>query len=118
MKYEIVSIRLREALERAGISQQELSDRSGVSKASISQYVNGSHCPSNVKAGALADVLKVSPVWLMGFDVPRNPISENSEQNNANNQIINEIRKKAERMNAEQLEQLLKYARFIESEGK
>ncbi|MFR6462050.1 MAG: helix-turn-helix domain-containing protein [Anaerostipes hadrus] len=41
-----------------------------VSKASISQYLNGSHAPSNISSGKMAKILNVNPVWLMGFDVP------------------------------------------------
>ena len=70
MKNSETAKRLSTAMNLAGITQQELSSRSGVNKSSISQYVNGSHVPSNVSAGKMAKVLGVSPVWLMGFDVP------------------------------------------------
>lgn len=70
MKNELTAKRLRLAMENAGISsQQELADKSGVNKASISQYINGSHVPSNVRAGAIGKILDVAPEWLMGFDV-------------------------------------------------
>lgn len=71
MKHELTANRLRDALEVADMLPVELSQRSGVSQSSISQYLNGSHAPSNVSSGKMADVLKCSPVWLMGFDVPR-----------------------------------------------
>lgn len=118
-RYENTAIRLKEALEDAHMSQQELSDKSGVSKSAISHYINGTHCPNNVMAGQLSKVLNVSPVWLMGFDVPKiqtentNSIDPNSE----NYVLLKSIREKIEKMNGDQLEQLLKYARFIESEG-
>ena len=70
MKHELTSKRLVEALDRKGMKAKELMDKSGVSKASISQYINGAHAPSNISAGKMAKVLGVSPVWLMGFDVP------------------------------------------------
>ena len=70
MKNELTARRLIEALDRRGLKAQDLADLTGVSKSSISQYVNGTHCPSNISAGKMADVLGVSPVWLMGFDVP------------------------------------------------
>ena len=70
MKNKTTSERLIMALDRLNMKAQELSDRSGVNKASISQYVNGTHAPSNISAGKMASVLGVSPVWLMGFDVP------------------------------------------------
>lgn len=53
-----------------GMKSQELADKSHVSKASISQYVNGSHAPSNISSGKMGKVLNVEPMWLMGFDVP------------------------------------------------
>lgn len=71
MKYPITAARLKEALNDNHMKPQELSDASGVNKSSISQYVNGSHAPSNTSSGAMARVLKVSPLWLMGFDAPK-----------------------------------------------
>ena len=70
MKHELTARRLNEALQNAGITAQELSRRSGVNKASISQYRNGTHAPSNISAGKMAEVLNVNPLWLMGFDTP------------------------------------------------
>ena len=69
MRNEETARRLRQALAYANLSQQELSDRSGVSKASVSQYINGTHSPGNKTAGMMADILNVNPLWLMGFDV-------------------------------------------------
>ena len=70
MKYEITAKRLMDALERKDMKAQELSMLAGVHKSSISQYVNGSHIPSNISAGKIGKVLDVNPVWLMGYDVP------------------------------------------------
>ena len=70
MKHENTAKRLKDALYNAGITQRELADKSGVKEASISQYINGSHKPSNISAGKMATVLGVNPVWLVGYDVP------------------------------------------------
>lgn len=70
MKYELTAKRLKTALDKYSMKPQELSEKSGVSKASISQYINGSHTPSNISSGKIATVLNVNPLWLMGFDVP------------------------------------------------
>ena len=70
--YDVTAKRLRKAIGKAGISACELARRSGVSKYSISQYTNAKHSPSNHTAYAMAQVLDVSPAWLMGFDVPMN----------------------------------------------
>lgn len=69
MKNEITAKRLRLALDNASMKPQELAEKSKVSKSSISQYVNGSHAPSNISAGKIGKVLGVDPLWLMGFDV-------------------------------------------------
>lgn len=62
--------RLALALSMKNMKAVELSETSGVSKGSISQYLNGSHAPSNINAGKMAKVLDVNPLWLMGFNVP------------------------------------------------
>lgn len=69
MKWPVTAKRLKQAMDNMNMSAQELSDKSGVSKASISQYVNGSHKPSNISAPKLAKVLMVNAMWLMGFDI-------------------------------------------------
>lgn len=85
MKNELTAKRLQLALENAGISQQELAEKSNVSKASISQYVNGSHAPSNISSGKMGKVLNVEPMWLMGFDVEmrKEQSSESAKQDMA-----------------------------------
>ena len=67
MSYSLSARRLKEALDDKGMKPQELSNLSGVNKSSLSQYINGSHTPSNISAGKMAKVLGVSPLWLMGF---------------------------------------------------
>ncbi|MCI8370914.1 MAG: helix-turn-helix transcriptional regulator [Lachnospiraceae bacterium] len=69
MKNEITAKRLRKALANKSMKAQELAELSGVNKSSISQYINGSHAPSNISSGKIGKVLEVNPLWLMGFDV-------------------------------------------------
>lgn len=69
-KYELQAQRLRQALNNKNMTAQELSNRSGIAKSSISGYMNGNHCPTNKAAYAIGQVLEVSPQWLMGFDEP------------------------------------------------
>ena len=70
MKNFLTAKRLSTALLKANMRPQELANASGVSKASISQYLSGSHAPSNISSGKMAKVLGVNPLWLMGFDTP------------------------------------------------
>ncbi len=71
MKNELTAKRIQTALSNSNMKPQELADRAGIGKASISQYVNGSHAPGNVSAEKIGTILNVNPLWLMGFDVPK-----------------------------------------------
>lgn len=68
MKYPETARRLTEAMSEKRMTAQELSEKSGIGKSSISHYVNGTNRPHNLNAGAIAEVLGVNPLWLMGFD--------------------------------------------------
>lgn len=81
MKYPVSAQRFREVLAERNMQAQELAARSGLSKAAISQYVNGSRCPTNRTALILGDILQVSPLWLMAlsdekFFTPPAPVSQ------------------------------------------
>lgn len=71
MKFEKTAYRLREAMDDIRISQQELANRSHVSKSCVSHYVLGINEPGNKSAYQLAKVLGVNPAWLMGLDAPK-----------------------------------------------
>ena len=70
-KYTLSARRLKEALDDAGLIAQDLVNKSGIAKASISHYLNGYYCPTLKKAKKMSEFLNVSPAWLMGFDVPK-----------------------------------------------
>ena len=80
MKNETTSKRIRVALSNANMKPQELADKSGIGKASISQYVNGSHAPGNVSAEKMGKILNVNPLWLMGFDSPMERETEKAKK--------------------------------------
>lgn len=68
MKYPKTALRLKDLMAKKGLTAQELADKSGVGKSSISHYVNGSNEPHSINAGKLAKVLDCSPLYIMGFD--------------------------------------------------
>lgn len=80
--------RLSLALSKINMIPQELSNASGVNKSSISQYLNGSHSPSNISSEKMSKILNVNPLWLMGFDVPMRNI-DNTNTNQINAKTIN-----------------------------
>ena len=71
MKNAETARRLQDALDRKGMTAAELAKKSGVSKSSISQYINGTHAPSNISSAKMAEVLGVNALWLMGFELPK-----------------------------------------------
>ena len=62
--------RLREARIRAGFSQSDLEDLSGIPKARLSRYENGHVAPSIQTLERLARALKVSEASLLGDQRP------------------------------------------------
>ncbi|MBR6782004.1 MAG: helix-turn-helix domain-containing protein [Clostridia bacterium] len=56
-----------------GIRASELSLRTGLSKARISQYVNGKFLPKSDAILLMAEVLGVSELWLMGKSADMEP---------------------------------------------
>ena len=78
---ESFSSRLRKALEMRGVSQSELSKRTGIGKSSISTYLKGEYKAKQDKVNLLSTALNVSPAWLMGYDVPMVPGTKSEERN-------------------------------------
>ena len=61
--------RLKEALEHRHMTAAELCRRSGISSASMSQYMTGKVKPKQDRIYILALHLRVRPAWLMGYDI-------------------------------------------------
>jgi repressor LexA len=58
--------RLIHAMKERGLRAADLSKRTGLSKARISQYVNGKFVPKSDAIILMAETLRVSELWLMG----------------------------------------------------
>lgn len=67
---ETFQSRLNQALEIRNMKPVELSQRTGLSKARISQYTNGVYEAKQKALYKIAQALNVSEAWLMGHDVP------------------------------------------------
>lgn len=71
--------RLKEAMEIRDIKAIELSNKTGISQATISQYKSGYAVPKRNKLKILSDTLNVNPTWLLGLDVAMDPADEIKE---------------------------------------
>lgn len=67
---ETFQSRLNQALEIRNMKPVELSQKTGLSKARISQYTNGVYEAKQKALYKIAQALNVSEAWLMGHDVP------------------------------------------------
>ncbi len=62
--------RLAEALRIRGMKQVELSEKTGLSKASINSWLRQRWQPKQKPLAILAQALDVSEMWLAGYDAP------------------------------------------------
>lgn len=60
-----VGVRIAEARRRAGLGRDELGDHLGVRSATVRRWENGGSSPRPNHLDRLADVLGVSPSWLV-----------------------------------------------------
>lgn len=65
--------RLKTGLEIRDMKPIELSEKTGISKSAISQYLSGYAKPKQDRIYLISKALNVDPGWLMGFDVSMEP---------------------------------------------
>lgn len=98
---ESFTVRFNKALEIRNVRPVDIAKLTGMSESVISQYRRGYAQPKREKLNELAVALKVSPVWLMGYDVDMDVRNEN--------ELINIVKD----LNAEQIKRVIAYAKFI-----
>lgn len=75
--------RLQKAINVRNIKPVELHEKTGISESLISKYLSGHAIARQKKLSLLSDALSISPVWLMGYDIPMESISiKNIEKSN------------------------------------
>lgn len=90
--------RLKYAMKYRNIKQNDLADKIGCSKSLITRYIKGQTKAKQDNLKLISEVLQVSPVWLMGYDVP---MTDNTKSNLS--ELIKSI---IDAMSDEQLEKL------------
>lgn len=69
-------MRLKELLQEADMTQRELADKTGLTEATISRYVNGSREPRGKALARIATVLGVTTDYLLGASQARQETEE------------------------------------------
>lgn len=62
--------RLISAMDRLGIKQIELANRTGIAPGTLSNYMQGKYKAKGENLRKIADALNVNPAWLDGLDAP------------------------------------------------
>lgn len=88
-RYELQSMqRIKQLIQEfCDGSQQRFSEKTGVNKGSISQYLNSKNSPSESTAKKIAATFNISPAWVMGYDVSRSSITQ-FENNSKDDETI------------------------------
>lgn len=106
--------RLNKALSIRNMKPIELSEKTGISESTISQYRSGYAKPKDDKLVVISNVLNVNPVWLMGLNVSMNiDSSDGAAEANKNVEIYSQI----EGLSPEKRDALLKYLAFLLSDA-
>ena len=81
--------RIAKAMAVRNIRQSDLAEMTKIPKSSLSLYLKGAYEPKDDRIYILAQALRVSEAWLMGYDVPM----EKKEENNPSEPQLTEVDK-------------------------
>ena len=98
MEELLIRNRIREALQIRNMKQVELSEKTGIAKGTINNWLNNRYQPKQTPLVKMAKALDVSELWLAGYDVPMNrPVEQKKSDELA--QLIHSMRKDEELKN-------------------
>ena len=84
--------RIEQAINIRGMKRIELAEKTGISKATISNWINQKYQPKQESLFKLAKVLEVSEMWLAGYDATmERPVEQKKSDELA--QLIHSMRK-------------------------
>ena len=75
-----ISQRIFDKLQKTGITQQELSNATGIKKGTISSWKTGGYSPQSDKLDEICKFLGVSVQWLISGEEAENTMSDAQEQ--------------------------------------
>lgn len=73
MYKENFPLRIKKARINAGYTQQQVSDRTGIKRASIAKYETGVAEPNLETLATLAQFYNISLNWLLGISIEQEP---------------------------------------------
>ena len=114
MEQETFGNRLNKAMRIRNIKAAELSEKTGIAKSSLSEYIKGKYEAKQKAIFKLATVLDVNEAWLMGLDVPMEKETNiNNDFRFASNNGIN-----TEGLDENDIEEINRFVEFIKNKKK
>lgn len=104
--------RLYELMNTFHLNQSELCRKCGITKSSLSNYLNGDREPRQDKLSRIADAFKIDPAWLMGYDTPMYSVTTEGDD-----VVASEIMSIYRDLNNEGRIDMLKHARYLSSQS-
>ena len=111
----IISERIFMIMEEKGISQLELSSKTGIAQSTISDWKRKKTNPSADKIMAICDVLDVSPFDILQDTIPSKGAGEVNILIASEGTAEFEILKKMEKLNKKTKEELRKYIKGVKN---
>lgn len=97
--------RLKRALMVRNMSAIELSEKTGIPKSSISQYMSGYAKPKQDRIYLICKALNISEPWLIGYDVEMEDLKNSSPiQLDEAEQLQSKVNEIASRLSLDNLE--------------
>lgn len=112
MKTEF-SKRLKTAMKQNGISQSDLSYKTGIAPSSISDWLYGRYEPKQDKIYILASALNVKPSYLLGFTPDEVPSDANTKLESLSKKLVT-IKKEKEELQKQIDKQTLIVAEMLQ----
>ena len=109
------SIRLKKLLEELDIKQNELAEKTGITEATISNYINAKQLPKLGVVEKIADILGVSVDYLLGKTDVRN--SGKQIDDVLNEAMIGMSKEEYEALNETQKKQIRDFAIFVKNQN-
>lgn len=114
--------RLKDLLQEKNMTQKELSNLTGITPSSISDWLKGKYEAKQDKIDIIATSLNVSQAYLMGYDVPKvNHIKMYAKESKSNPSLTNNQEKIINlfnQLNDEGQEKAITYTQDLVDSGK
>lgn len=78
MSRKEIADRIRQLIEKSGLTQAQIAERSGLTPAAVSHFVTGLRTPGTSSLRKLADALNTSAEYILGLDkvpTPTGPLA-------------------------------------------